>query len=187
VSELGAEAAIMASELVQEEMKEGEGGHRSPRWHTWVAMSTMAMALVTALGALLAGITAHETLMERTQEAIDISIAENDQVSIEVLLAKVEILESLGYPINPADLARIDSYEEEFRERKAAAVEDEAAVSALNFPHLILAISVTLLSIGITMSGMAVIVDKRYLWLSGVVFGVLGSIGVGIGIANMVS
>ena len=186
MSEFGAEAAVMASELVQEEMKEGEGGHRSPRWHTWVAMSTMAMALITALGALLAGITAHEALMERTQEAIDISIAENDQVSVEVLTAKVEILESLGYQINPADLAHIESYEEDLRERKEAAAEDEEAVKDLTFPHLTLAVSVTLLSVGITMSGMAVIVDKRYLWLSGLAFGVLGSIGVGIGIGSMI-
>jgi hypothetical protein len=34
---------------------------------------------------------------------------------------------------------------------------------------------------------MAVIVDKRYLWLTGLAFGVLGTIGVGIGIASMVS
>jgi hypothetical protein len=33
------------------------------------------MALITAAGALLAGITAHETLIDRTQEMIDISIA----------------------------------------------------------------------------------------------------------------
>jgi len=187
LSELGAEAAVMASELVQEETKEGEGGHGAPRWHTWVAMSTMAMALITALGALLAGITAHEALMERTQEAIDISIAENDQVSIEVLAAKVEILESLGYPVSPADLARIESYEEESLERKEAATEDEGAVNKLTFPHLTLAVSVTLLSVGITMSGMAVIVDKRYLWLSGLAFGVLGTIGVGIGISSMIA
>lgn len=134
MSEFGAEAAVLASELVQEEMKEDEIGKEPHRWHSWVAMSTMAMALVTALGALLAGIAAHETLMERTSEAINISIAESDQISIEVLLTKVEIMQSLGHAVNPTDLERLELYGEEMKERRAEAVEEEAVVDSLTFP-----------------------------------------------------
>lgn len=36
------------------------------------------------------------------------------------------------------------------------------------------------------MSGMAVIIDKRYMWFCGLAFGVLGTIGVLFGIGNLI-
>jgi hypothetical protein len=48
---------------------EDETNH--PKWQRQVTMPTMVMALITALGALLAGIIAYEDSIERTNKLID--------------------------------------------------------------------------------------------------------------------
>jgi hypothetical protein len=69
------EATEIINEFVMESARADEGRSPAQSWHRRVAISTLFMALITAAGALLAGITAHETLIDRTQEMIDISIA----------------------------------------------------------------------------------------------------------------
>ena len=109
------ETTEVVNELVLESAQADEGGTQHPLWHRQVAMSTLLMALITAVGALLAGITAHEALLDRTQEIIEITIDENDRVSIEVLKAKVEIMTKFGETPDPVDLALIKTYEAESR------------------------------------------------------------------------
>jgi hypothetical protein len=41
--------------------------------------------------------------------------------------------------------------------------------------------------VAITMCGMAVVVDQKWLWLGGLVFGLFGAIGLAIGIANLLA
>jgi hypothetical protein len=67
------ESAELAAELALDEFSEGV-----PSWHRGVAFTILVLSVVTALSALLAGMTAHETLLDRTEEIIDISIAEAD-------------------------------------------------------------------------------------------------------------
>ena len=186
MSEYG-ETTEIVSELVMEsaELDEVEGHAR--KWHRQVAMSTLLMALITAVGALLAGMTAQEALLDRTQELIDISIAQNERVSIEVLRAKVEVLSELGGEPAPADLALIQAYDQEISELEGEAAGEEARIQAINAVHLALAVAVTILSVGITLSGMAIIVDQKSLWHVGLVFGFIGSIGVGYGIFRMLT
>lgn len=184
MSESG-ETTEIVSELVMESTQADRLGESAPKWHRQVALSTLLMALITAVGALLAGITAHETLLDRTQELIDISIAQNERVSVEVLKAKVEIIAELGAEPDPADLALILEYDEEINEMEGEAAQEEARIQAITATHLSLAVSVTILSVGITLSGMAIIVGQKFLWHLGLVFGFIGSIGVGYGIFSM--
>jgi hypothetical protein len=46
--------------------------------------------------------------------------------------------------------------------------------------------AVTILSVGITLCGAAIVVDIKYLWIAGLVFGVIGTIGLAAGIYSMV-
>lgn len=179
------ETTEIVNELVMESAELGEVAGHAPKWHRQVAISTLLMALITAVGALLAGMTAHEALLDRTQELIDISIAQNERVSIEVLKAKAEIISELGDEPAPADLARIRAYDEEISEMEREAASEEARIQAINTVHLTLAVAVTILSVGITLSGMAIIVHQKFLWHVGLVFGFIGSIGVGYGIFSM--
>jgi hypothetical protein len=179
------ETTEIINELVMESAEVDDAANHAPRWHRQVAISTLLMALITAVGALLAGMTAHEALLDRTRELIDISIAQNEPVSIEVLKAKVEIISELGNEPDPADLALIRAYDEEISEMEAEAAGEESRIQAINAVHLTLAVAVTILSVGITLSGMAIIVHQKFLWHVGLVFGFIGSIGVGYGIFSM--
>jgi hypothetical protein len=176
----------ITNEMALELTQVGQAG-KPPRWHTVVAVSTLVMALFTAVGALLAGITAHDALLDKTTELMDTTIAENDRVSIEVLKAKVEILTELGESPDPMDIAMIEAYETEVTAFEEAAAFDESGLQAVSATHLILAVAVTTLSVGITLSGMAIIVNQKALWVAGLVVSSVGILGVGYGILSMMT
>ena len=60
-------ASEIAGEMALEELGEGV-----PSWYRGVALTILALSVVTATAALLAGMTAHETLLDRTEEIIDV-------------------------------------------------------------------------------------------------------------------
>ena len=185
MTELG-ESTELTNELIMDSVKGDEAERRPPTWHTWVAMTTLLMALLTAIGALLAGITAHEALLERTEEIIAISTYQGNRATVEVLKAKHEILIRLGDTPDKAETAQIKANETEMLDLGRTATRKEVSVQSVVHPHLIFAIAVTLLAVGISLSGMAIILEQRWLWYVGMVLGVVGSIGVGTGIAMMV-
>jgi hypothetical protein len=186
VSEIG-ESSELIDELVMESAKEDKGAHKSPSWHRQVALSSLVLALFTALGGLLAGMTAHEALIERTKEIMEVSRLEGDRVSVEVLRAKHDILASLGQPVDPAEVAQIQDYEEEERRFEREAGLEEAVTQETGYTHLVLAIAVTILSVGITLCGMAVVVEEKRLWIAGMIIGAVGALGLAFGILTMLS
>ena len=186
MSELG-DSTELASELITETTKEDKEKDERERWHKQVAFSTLVMAVLTAIGALLAGITAHNALLERTQEIVEISILGGDRVNIEVLKAKHDVLISLGETPEESEIDQIRAYELEIEELKGDAAGEETEILSTNFSHLVFSIAVTLLAVGITVSGMSIIVEQKYLWIVGIILGVVGAVGVGIGILTMVS
>lgn len=62
---------------------------------------------------------------------------------------------------------------------------DEDVVRTSTHAHVIFAIAVTLLSVGITLGGMAMIARKRFLWIIGLVFGVGGAVSLVFGLRDM--
>jgi hypothetical protein len=186
VSELGGSAELV-DELILEATKEGEAGRESPRWHKLVALSTLVLALLTAVGALLAGITAHEAVLERTEQAIEVSVLEGDRVTVEVLKAKHEILSSLGEAPDPYEIALIEAYEEQMAELFEETAYEEGRVEEASSAHLILAVAVTVLSIGITLCGMSVVIEQKWLWIAGLAIGLVGAVGLAIGILSRVT
>lgn len=181
MSEIG-ESSELVDELVMETVKGEEGTHRAPKWYRQVALTSLVLALLTALGGLLAGMTAHEALLERTKEIIDVSRLEGDRISVEVLQSKHEILTSLEQQVDPGEVALIQAYEEEARELSREAMREEGQTQAIGSAHLVLAVAVTVLSVGITLSGMAVVVEERGLWIAGMVIGAVGALGLAVGI-----
>ncbi|MGA1197624.1 MAG: hypothetical protein ACO36I_14125, partial [Candidatus Latescibacterota bacterium] len=82
-----------SSESVSEAIVEHlQGGSQHNGWIKWIAVSAMIMALFSAIGALLAGITANDSLMERTEEVLEVSRMANDELHVEVLRTKHELL-----------------------------------------------------------------------------------------------
>lgn len=181
------ESTELATDLTMESTKVDEEVGGAHRWHRWVSVTTMLMALLSAVGAMLAGITAHEILLDRTEEIVAISRSQGDRLAIEVLKNKHEILISRGETPDEAELAQIQVFKAEVEELEMEAKRDEEGVQSSGRLHLIFAISVTLLAIGISLGGMAIIIEEKLLWYAGIGFGVVGSAGVVAGVVMMLS
>ncbi len=184
MSEIG-ETTAMVADLAMEETDRGKAVEMRPRWHEQVALSTLVMAMLAAVGALLAGIAVQEATMERMQEIIDFSILEGDRVEVEILKAKHEILIGLGKTPDQSEMEQIHFFEEEKERLGKEVTLEEAYIQSSMSVHLILAMAVTILSVGITLCGAAIVVDMKYLWIAGLVFGVIGTIGLGAGIFSL--
>jgi len=172
-------------DLVVEEIDSQLGERIVPKHHTKIALTTMLMALLAAFGALMAGISAQEALIDRTAEIIDVNVKESDRLAIDILKAKHEILISLGEKPDPIEVEQIAKYTREATIRAQKAMAEENIVQSLALPHLIFAVSVTLLSVGIALNGIAMVMDHRMLWLIGVILGILGVIGLVGGVLLM--
>ena len=174
-----------AHEKIREHLYEGGQHANSPRWFTHVALSTLLMALLSAFGALMAALSAHESLLERTQEILEFVALETDRTEIEVLGAKHEILRQFDETPPESELARVRAYREDVARLANQTIEEETNVRTATHAHLVFAVAVTLLSIGITLSGMAIIARRRFLWLVGLVFGLAGAVSVVLGSRDM--
>jgi hypothetical protein len=179
------ESTELANELVMEQMEVNEVSFHNRRWHKLVAFSTLIMALLAALGGLLSGITAHEASLEKTEEVISLTVLEGDRVSVEVMKAKHEILISLGETPDEAEIQAILDYEEEITEKGEEVVQEERLAQTAGQTHLIFAISVTFLAVGISLDGMSIVIEQEWLWFVGIVFGTVGAVGVALGIISM--
>lgn len=176
-----------AQDAVTEAVESKEVGDEHSRWHNRVALTTLVMALLAALGALLASRTANEALLGRTKEIIEISRLEGDRISVEMLKSKHEILIALGETPDPAERERIKAFETGMRELKAESARQEALATSIISAHEVFAIGVTMLSLGITLGGMAIVVERKFLWTVGLLFGMIGVLAVGTGVLMMLA
>lgn len=164
-----------SSESVSEAIVEHlQGTDDHSDWIKGVALSAMLMALLSAIGALLAGITSNDTLMERTEEVLEVAQLANDEIHAEVLRTKHELLASVGKTPDPAEVAKVQDFERDAQDLKLAIQKEKLLERQTSYTHEIFAIGVTLLSIAVTMSGMAIVSSRRGLWYVGVLFGVVG-------------
>jgi hypothetical protein len=174
-----------AVEAIQEHAGGAHGDAASRRWITQVALSTLVMALLSALGALMAAISAHESLLERTQEVLDFVRLQNDRLEIEVLRAKHDLLRQSGVEPAASELSRIRAYETDLLRMTEQTTEEEAVVRTSAHAHLVFAIAVTLLSVGITLSGISMIARRRPLWIAGLAFGLAGTVSMAIALRDV--
>jgi len=176
----------VASEMVSEQVTEHLiQKKKSAEEHTGIALTTMFMALLAAFGALMAGISAQDALIDRTAEIIDVSARESDRLAIDILKAKHEILISMGEKPDAGEVAQIQKYERDATKFAEESYNEEKQVQSVVLPHLVFAVAVTLLSVGIALNGIAVLADKQFPWLVGMVFGLIGAIGIGLGVLLM--
>ena len=181
------ETVETAEDFITDAMDSQEAGDGHPRWHKHVALTTLVMALLTALGAMLASMSATQSLIERTQEIIEVNSLEGDRIYVETLKSKHEILTAQGETPDQAEITTIAAIEEEMLELEIKTVGDESLVKTTTKAHNIFAIAVALLSLGTALCGMSIIVNQKYLWGAGLLFGVIGTVGVGLGVIRMLS
>lgn len=176
-----------AEDAVIEAVESPEVGTEAPRWHRHVTLTTLIMALLAALGGLLAGMTANRALLDRTEEIMDVNRMESERAYVETLKSKHEILTILGETPDPSEIATVAAFEDRMQALEAYTSSEEAEVRVSADAHEIYAIAVTLLALGITLGGMAIVVERKLLWTVGLVFGALGTVGIGMGVLTMLS
>jgi len=181
------ETVETAEDFITDAMDSHEVGDGHPRWHKHVALTTLVMALLTAIGALLAGVSANQSLIDRTQEIIEVNSLEGDRINVQILKSKHEILTTLGETPDQAEVETITAFEKETQKLDAETVSNESLVKTATKDHLIFAIAVALLSLGTALCGMSIIVNQKFLWSAGLLFGVIGTAGVGLGVIGMLS
>ncbi len=174
-----------AQDFVTDVMEPKVVGDGHPRWHRHVALTTLILALLTAIGALLAGMSANQSLIDRTNEIIYVNSLERDRISIEILKSKHEILISLGDTPDQEEIKAIAVFEEEMQELKPESEDEETLVLTAAKSHQIFAIAVSLLSLGAALCGMSIIINQKYLWVVGLVFGAIGTVGLVWGVVRM--
>jgi hypothetical protein len=179
------ETVESAQDFVTDVMDSQEVGDGHPRWHKHVALTTLVMALLTALGAMLAGMSATQSLIDRTQEIIEVNSLESDRIYVETLKSKHEILTALGETPNQAEMMAITAFEKGIQELDTQAADEETLVLTATWSHHIFVIAVALLSLGTALCGMSIIVNQKYLWGAGLLFGAIGTVGVGLGVLRM--
>ena len=179
------ETVESTQDFITDVMDSQEVGDRNPRWHKHVALTTLVMALLTALGAMLAGMSANQSLIDRTQEIIELNSLEGDRIYVETLKSKHEILTTMGEIPDQTEIKAINAIEKEIQEYDTQAVGEETLVLTATTSHHIFVIAVALLSLGTALCGMSIIVNQKFLWGAGLLFGAIGTAGVGLGVLRM--
>lgn len=181
------ETVETAQDATIEALESSEFGREKPIWHKYVAMSTMIMALLAAIGGMLAGISSEEALNARTMEIIEMNYMEGDRLYVEILKSRHEILTAIGENPDPAEVAYAAQCAENLDDLEANVANEESLSLQTTNAHMVFALAVTLLSLGITLGGMAVLLDRKLLWIVGLLIGMVGSVGVIAGVVVMLS
>jgi hypothetical protein len=181
------EFAEEAAEVAIEAIEERAGGHHQPvaKWVEWASLSTMVMALASAVGGLMAGKTANEAIIDRQKQIADSLIVNRLDLQSEILATRRTIIEATGGTPDPDLLQRIEAATLRLgTESKQAYEAVEESVHALG-AHELFAIATTLLSVAITLTGMAVIVKREKIWYLGLCISVCGTAVLFWGLASM--
>lgn len=178
------ESTELAAELALEAVE--EHGKRAA-WHDHVALSTLVIAVLAAAAALLAGITAHEVLIDRTEQIIDVAIAQSDLERAETLRAKHALLIAVDQEPDPEEVELVDELEREAREEAELAAEARDEGVAAGSTHLVLAAATTIFAVAIAVAGLSVIVDRRRLWTAGMIVALGGAATFAFGLVGFLS
>ena len=167
------ESAEIAADVIVEKHQEEDGGDK--KLISIVAVSTMIMALFSAVGALFAGISANDAMLVRTAEILTKTQLESDRLEVDILTANARLMQALGFEINEEQVALVERDREEMIEFATEVELYEAEVEVVMRAHERLAVGVTLLSIAITLGGMALVTRLKPVWYLGLVLSVAGA------------
>ena len=177
-----------AAEVTHDIIKEDLIHHARDTDLTWidkVALSTMIMALISALGALLAGVTSNQLLIERTESILKMTHMETDRINFEILKSKHDMYKVLSQPINPLEKETVRRYQDHFKKLNDEAKTDNSQAKLTFKNHELFALGVTFLSIAITLSGMSLVTHRKRFWFIGLSFGSVGTAIVTFGVWQM--
>jgi hypothetical protein len=161
------------TEHVHETVHE-EAEKSKERWIIAVALSTALLAVFAAVSALLAGYHADEAMIEQLHASDQWSFYQAKGIKSAILESKITLLHGLGKEPEPRDQETVNRYTEEQKQIEETAKEDEKASGDHLRIHNILARGVTVFQIAIAVSAIAVLTRRKWLWVGGLVLGIIG-------------
>lgn len=163
-----------SNELAMELATEATGDTKKEPWVNHAAFSSMIIAMIMTVGALLSGISANESMIDRQEEIVTQTKFNLTTIQKDILLNRLEIKQAEGIEdvedIKKQILASEHMSEEHMEETTKELVESEAAL----YVHEVLALGVSIMSVSVTMTGMAIVLRKRLIWYTSIGFAVLG-------------
>jgi hypothetical protein len=163
-------------EIVQEDMERQEGHGRRPSWAEHAALTTLVIGTLAALAATLGGMAANEATMRRMHEAIEAVDRRGDRTELAVLESRHAMLDAVGGSLPPGEAERVAALRAEVVSLDAEMEADEAFVERSLQAHEVLLGSITLFSVAISLTGMAVLTHRRLLWRISLILGGLGAL-----------
>ncbi len=136
----------------------------------------MLMAMFSAVGGLLAGMSGNEAIIERQIQLSELMRLNRMELRSEVLLTRLAVLQSQGGEPEAALLEKIRLATAEAGQHAAQATGNVDDSKAAWQTHELFAISTTILSSANTLIGMAVIVQQRRVWIAGIGIGSMGAV-----------
>jgi hypothetical protein len=154
-----------------------EEAHKSKeRWILAVALSTALLAVFAAITALMASHHANEAMIEQIRASDQWSFYQAKGIKSAILESKVTLLRGLGKEAEIKDQETITRYKEEQKQVEETAREDEERSGDHLRIHNILARGVTAFQIAIAVSAIAVLTRRKWLWIGGLLLGIVGII-----------
>lgn len=167
-----AEAAEVAIEAVTENAHE----HGAlPPWVEWASLSTMVMALFAAVGGFMASSTDEEALVDGQKQLADLVTLSRMEMRSQLLLNRLAVIESTGRNADQSLLDEIQAANKAATDSTKRASEEVAESGALLQTNELFSVGTTILSVAITLTGMAVIVRQQRLWFGGIGISVVGA------------
>ena len=157
------------------------------RWLEFAAFSCLLMAMVMAVGALLAGMTANEALISRQKQIAELSEANFLLLENKIVENRVVYMNIEGREID-ADM--VQEMKEWIRSgeklREKARVDVELSEAEFHI-HEILVIGVTILSLSISLTGLATLVKRPRIWYVSLVVATVGLVFVASGVVEFIT
>jgi hypothetical protein len=130
------------------------------KWILFVAISTALMAVFAAIGGLMAGHYSDDAMIQQIKASDQWAFYQAKGIKADIRSIKPE-----AFPMStPTDSLK---KEQAVIMEKAKADEEESEADLEK--HSILARSVTLLQISIAISAIAIITQKKFLWIAGII------------------
>lgn len=163
-----------SNELAMELATESSGDKNKEPWVNHAAFSSMIVAMIMTVGALLSGISANESMIERQNEIVTQTKFSLAIIQRDILQNRLEMKQAEGIK-QVEDLDRqILEFEQMSEEYLQETAEDLVESAATLRVHELLALGVTIMSISVTMTGMAIVLRARLIWYASIGFAALG-------------
>ncbi len=168
------EAPEVPIEQVQEHVH--HHAHGKSDWTMAVALTTALLAVLAAISALLAGHYANEGMLDSIKAANQWSYYQSKSVKLNLLRSKGELLEALGRPANDKDRTKAAEYEKELEEIRVGAEKLTEESTHRMHKHEGFAKSVTFFQVAIGIAAVSVLTRKRAFWFVALVGGAGGTV-----------